>query len=344
MKTNNYFQIFAWLLLFSGISIGQPQLYNPIGCRSLAMGNTGYILADDESALFYNPAGLGFSNYRWNGGAFTYHQVPLTEMPGSYYGFAYQDDRIPKFGFAGYVNHFSDEVLEYTSDFTGAIDPNSPIVEKRSDNTFAMGMGYCFQSNDIFDNSAGIGIKYFQENYNDIQSSTIAFDAGYLLRIIKQFRFGIVFRNIGPDYSFHYNDSITSKYPLPLTVVTGIGYSDFFNAGKIRILDISSEISLGKILPKDYDKFFFNSGVETGLFKTLFFRFGYAHPNTITFNGSDEITWGTGVSVFNHFDFDFFTSDYYNSKSMIKPTSSGYSFSFKRGLNWSAKDWTWWRN
>jgi hypothetical protein len=153
-----------------------------------------------------------------------------------------------------------------------------------------------------------------------------------------------VFRNIGPDYSFHYNDSITSKYPLPLTVVTGIGYSDFFNAGKIRILDISSEISLGKILPKDYDKFFFNSGVETGLFKTLFFRFGYAHPNTITFNGSDEITWGTGVSVFNHFDFDFFTSDYYNSKSMIKPTSSGYSFSFKRGLNWSAKDWTWWRN
>ncbi|HEX2955211.1 MAG TPA: hypothetical protein VHO70_00160 [Chitinispirillaceae bacterium] len=40
----------------------------PYGARSGGMGEVGTALADDESALFFNPAGLGVQNSRWKGG------------------------------------------------------------------------------------------------------------------------------------------------------------------------------------------------------------------------------------------------------------------------------------
>jgi hypothetical protein len=46
-------------MLFSGSSFGQWNLFDPVGSRSMAMGNTGYVLTDDETALFsYMPCSI----------------------------------------------------------------------------------------------------------------------------------------------------------------------------------------------------------------------------------------------------------------------------------------------
>jgi hypothetical protein len=241
---------------------------------------------------------------------------------------------MPKLGFAGYVNHFNGgEILVNSLGNSESTD-----VADYWYNTLAAGMGYCFYSNDVFDHSAGIAIKYYDENDYGYRYSAIAFDAGYLLRIIKQFRCGIVFRNIGPDISYLVDDSTTIKFPLPYTIATGIGYSDSFNKGKLRILDIASEFSFRSVLGKYDDTYDFNSGAEIGLFKTFFFRFGYARDITIK---GDFFSWGSGLSIFNHLEFDFFMT-FYNDKYNTYDPSNGFSLSFKRGLNWSAKDWKWW--
>jgi len=40
--------------------------------RSRAMGSVGYALSDDETSLFFNPAGLGLFNSRLDGGIISY--------------------------------------------------------------------------------------------------------------------------------------------------------------------------------------------------------------------------------------------------------------------------------
>ena len=49
----------------------------PFGARSCGMGETGTALADDESVLFFNPAGLAIQNRRWQGGALSQSYGPI---------------------------------------------------------------------------------------------------------------------------------------------------------------------------------------------------------------------------------------------------------------------------
>jgi hypothetical protein len=96
------------------------------------------------------------------------------------------------------------------------------------------------------------------------------------------------------------------------------------------------------LAPNNYgDYFSLNSGMEIGLFKTFFFRFGYCHEFSCNL---DYKALGIGFSIFNHFDLDYFvvncqTNNYYKSKIF-----SGFSLSYTRGMCWNSKDLKWWLN
>jgi hypothetical protein len=70
-----------FLLSVSSIAaIGQSAIITlsfPYGARTNAMGEVGTALADDESCIYWNPAGLGFHDKRWQGGAVTHFFQPL---------------------------------------------------------------------------------------------------------------------------------------------------------------------------------------------------------------------------------------------------------------------------
>jgi hypothetical protein len=57
-------------------------------------------------------------------------------------------------------------------------------------------------------------------------------------------------------------------------------------------------------------------------------------------NNRYNFSWGTGFSLFNHFEFNFFLAK--NNSGNADDVQAGISTSFKRVLNWSKKDRRWW--
>lgn len=337
--------------LFSLNAFGEYSLYMPIGVRSKGMGSTGYALSDDETSLYYNPAGLGLRNYRWNGGAISFFISPIpTDVYNTFYSIVYQNQNLPQLGFSSYWNHVDfgtlDELVE---------GPDGQPVSTGNkwfsyEFTIASGAGYSFCSNGLVDNSAGIAVKYYRSligstaGTSNFSASAFAIDLGYIFQLISKFRFGLVLRNIGTDISYNFKDTTGfNNSKLPVSLVCGLGYKDSFNYMKLRILDISSEFSLLKIFNRDYhyinglNIYSINTGADFSFFKTLSTRFGYSESFSSSFN---YFTWGAGLSLFNHFDLDIFQCIYVGD---AQPTY-GFSFCFKRVLNWNINDLRWWFN
>jgi hypothetical protein len=317
------------------------------------MGNSGYALSDDETSLFYNPAGLGLLNYRWNGGALTYHYEPVELGFSKYFvSIAYQDDKLNRFGFSGYFdyagsNNYTDNIGSYQI-YTYAI---------------AVGLGYNFYSNKLIDNSLGLAVKFGQYinnvnffNYPSPSSKydekAIACDFGYILQFIKRFRLSVSFRNIGPDKQGVYHDASIGtsigKNKMPFNFGTGIGYKDSFNRGKIRILDISTEISYAYLSRYnnsviDYNPSMLIMGIDLNFLKSFSIRAGYM--NGFNNNIRNTLSCGLGMSLFNHFDIDaFLAHDNTDPGYFYEDGPIGFSISLKRILNWSISDLKWWRN
>ena len=75
----------------------------PFGARSCGMGETGTALADDESVLFFNPAGLAIQNRRWQGGTVSQFYEQLLPALGlkDLYHMSYAPIPAPQFGHRG---------------------------------------------------------------------------------------------------------------------------------------------------------------------------------------------------------------------------------------------------
>jgi hypothetical protein len=323
------------MALFLADAFGQPTLFEPTGVRSGAMGNCGYALSDDETSLLYNPAGLGLKNDRWNGGALYYSSSDYDYgFINTYYGIAYQNEKAPKIGFSFYLNQFGE-------------------INDQKENTVAIGGGYNFYSDDLMANAFGVAIKYYhyQYGYNDeygnqewkeeYHTAPIAVDAGYLLQFINRFRVGIAIKNVGPDITGTFNDTTKETEKLPLMFATGFAYKDAFNQENLRVLDVSSEFSFSS-LGLAYSSRVDNSiqtGIDLQFFRIFSAQLGYSLD--LTYNNY-SLSWGTGFSLFDHFDFNFFWEKYYGTNGYESYVKTGISTSFKRMLKWSKKDRRWW--
>jgi hypothetical protein len=319
------------VILLLSHSFGQATLSAAIGVRSKAMGSCGYALSDDETSLFYNPAGLGLQNDRWNGGAVYWSSSYYYGTAQNYYGIAYQNENAPKLGFSIYLNQFGN-----------GEDPH--------ENTVSAGGGYNLFSNDLVQNAIGAAVKYYRYYYDfdtygyvpwkdDAHTSPVAFDAGYLLQFINRFRVGIVFKNIGPDITDVINDSLTEKFRLPLVIATAFGYKDAFNLENLRVLDLSAEISLSNLYGQfEGNGFTIQTGIDLQFLRIFSLQFGYwkylDYP-------AYYLSWGTGFSIYNHFEFNVGFSKMCGGGDYENDLQMGISTAFKRMLNWSAKDRKW---
>jgi hypothetical protein len=306
---------------------GQTVLTGPAGIRTMAMGGCGYALFDDETSLFYNPAGLGLKNDRWNGGAISWSNLDYIGLNYPFYGIAYQNEKLPRLGFSVCLNQFG----------TG----DNPL-----ENVVSAGAGYNFYSNDILANAFGIAIKYYRyydsnEGYKYVtQTSPVAIDVGYAVQIVNRFRLGLALRNLGPDETSTFNDTPQVNYPLPYMIALGCGYKDSFNAQNLRVLDLSAGLSYTSLFEyrsKNEDEI--QTGIDLSFFRIFSIQLGYF--NNMTYN-SHYLSWGTSVSLFNHFEFNYVWLQWQTSSGHFNDPVSGISTTFKRMLNWSAKDRRWW--
>lgn len=209
----------------------------PVGARASAMGGAFTALADDATALYWNPAGLAqLSQAELSA---TYNSW-FQEVSQGYLSFAF-----PALGGtfalgANYVNMGSlegrDSQGELTGDF-GASDIQANL-------------GYAFGKKVMFGFSAGI----LQDRIKDSTETTFLGTGGILFKPGEKFSLGIAYQNLGQPLG---------ESPLPATLRGGL-------ALKLGSLTLSFDM----VSPNDNDSYFCG-GIEWALGSLVVLRGGY---------------------------------------------------------------------
>lgn len=299
----------------------------PFGARSCSMGETGTALADDESALYYNPAGLGVQNSRWQGGSAGHSfesLLPLLGIPDlwhlSLYGY-YQPPN-PNIGGFGIFANFINMGENWISDALG----RTIGIAQSWEGVVALGWGSNFRELGDTTHNFGITAKYYYSAlapgygpHGEGTASGLCFDLGYLWLTPLGLRIGATLINMGRDVYYVDPDILD---PLPLTVNLALGYKKQFITNGIRLLDIAGELRFDKELvvshsnrkPDPFWKAMFtewgdsslsyelqeiniHAGLEIGIMNTAFFRSGLLFDYI---GERYEYTQGFGINIFDH--------------------------------------------
>lgn len=199
------------------------------GARGIAMGGSQVAAANDASALFWNPAGIGFIHK--NSFHFTYNQW-IADINHNFVAIALPLGSIGSVGLSLTSLSYGD--MEETT-----IAEPEGTGNMFSANDFAVGISYAKQLTDKF--VAGITIKYVHQKIWDLSASGICFDVGTVFKTpFKGVSFGMLITNFGQNLAFdgqqlirkdkEYNDiTMTSRYEtegfqLPLAFKIGVAY------------------------------------------------------------------------------------------------------------------------
>jgi hypothetical protein len=332
--------IFVLLFSLCSLSSGQsgaPTLAWPSGARSLGMGDVGTALADDEDALFYNPAGLSMRNSRWNSGAATYYYEPvwpsfkIPDLWHDRWAIIYQPEESVWGGFGAYFNRVNFGISEWTNEL-GA------VIGRANSYEFATGLtwGFNFADVGILNHYFGISAKYVYSALapgygpgSEGIGQTFAIDVGYIWNFLPSMKFGLNLQNMGPSIFYI---SRQEQEPIPFTLNAALAYSkDFITENNIIISQVEAEIRTDREIIKNYvdkppdafwtaiytgllhdtsktfkqqlDEFNLHFGVEYTLFNTISLRSGFLLEDV---NRRYENHWGVGIKILNHFQFDYY--------------------------------------
>ena len=242
-----------------------------IGSKAVGMGGAFTALANDGSAMYWNPAGIGFNRLR---NVYVNHSDWIADIAFDYFSLSIP---LNKNRFLGInvtsVTMGEMEVTRYGNEDTGE-------TFSASDNAF--GLTYALNLTDRF--SIGFNGKYIQQTIANNHANGLALDLGTLFDTPYGFRLGTSISNFGPkmkmtgddllvsvdvDESIHgNNESVTGflstdEFDLPL--VLRVGISDDVNFGKI----VRMTWTLDSNSPND-NASYINAGMEVGLFDDLF--------------------------------------------------------------------------
>ncbi|TAK66352.1 MAG: PorV/PorQ family protein [Bacteroidetes bacterium] len=171
----------------AGISVFQF-LKIGVGARAVAMGETFTAVANDASALYWNPAGLA---------QFSENQVMFSHTE-------YVMDI--KHEFAGAVYHLTPSDVVGVSVFGLHMDDMKVTTESQPLGTgeyftvgdVALGLSYARAMTDQF--SFGVTVKYIEETLADLKMRSVLVDLGtYYWTGISSTRFAVVVSNFGAD-------------------------------------------------------------------------------------------------------------------------------------------------
>jgi len=269
-----------------------------IGARSMGMGGAFVAVANDATAMYWNPAGL--SRVQSAGGVF--EQVDwITDI-----NFNFIAASVPLGGIGGTVGVFINAMSV----------PNQPVRtvqypegngEEYSATSIAAGLSYARNLTDRF--SIGANAKLCNERIWHEKASSLAFDIGTLYDTgLDGLRIGACISNFGPGLKldgsdlliYHDPDPIhlgnndkiigklmTDEWPLPLNMQFGLSYT--MDPNKNMQLTVAAD-ALHPINAAES----INLGTELTLFRTLFLRAGY---KSMFLEESEEgLTLGAGLN------------------------------------------------
>ena len=346
-------------------STAVPFLLIAPGARASAMGESGVAVADDASAVFWNPAGLGFqkgqelslSHSNW---------LPQFQQSDLFYEYAnykqYMDEIGGTLG-AGLtflnLGEFErrSEANEYLGTFT----------------SFELAAGVSYGTRIDEDLSFGVGLKLIHSSLSQVgtaeeqgsgTATTVAGDIGILYRPSKfvipftdedignRFAVGLALSNMGPSIS--YVDQEQSD-PLPTTLRLGFAY-DLVNEEFNRLTWTTDVTKLIVYRNKDgeaanffsaltktwgpqgdreerltpiWNDFTLGTGFEYWYANLVALRFGFFHEDP-TQGNRRFLTFGAGIRYDIYgFDFSYISTDISNESSPLANT-----LRFTLGIIW----------
>jgi long-subunit fatty acid transport protein len=193
--------------------------------RAGGMGEAFVALADDASAVFWNPAGLAFQE----GKQFTsmYAKwLPQFNLDDLYYVFAAYRHSVEGLGTVGanltFINLGQQQVT--------LADSPEP-VDSFNSNEFALTLSYATLLSESF--GVGLNVRYIRSNLSSVgigsdpntgQANAFSIDFGVLKRnfFIDRLNFGLNVSNIGPKITFV---DAAQADPLPTNLRVGFAYN-----------------------------------------------------------------------------------------------------------------------
>ena len=268
-----------------------------VGSKAVGMGGAFTSIADDASAMYWNPAGLSYFNTRE---VYFNHADWIADISFDYFGFS-----IPlRPGRAIGINITSltmgdMEVTRHGNENTG---------ETFQASDYAAGFTYSMNLTDRF--SIGINGKYIQQTIASSSARGAAMDIGTMFETPFGFRLGTAISNFGPKLKMSGDDLLIAADVNQVIEgnnesVTGILSTDRFDLPLSLRFGISNEIKMGAIgqvlwsvdavSPNDNANYI-NSGVEVTLLNNLlFFRAG---ANSMFLSDREkEYSFGFGLNV-----------------------------------------------
>lgn len=283
--------------------------------RATGMGNTGVAVADNASAIFWNPAGLAFQNQ---------NQISVTHanwLPAFnadlFYDYLVGTYHVDGIGTIGGHITFLNLGEQIRTDETG--------LELGRFNSFEIsaGLSYGFRISENF--SLGTGLRYIYSSLADgsvsgqeiSPGSSVGLDLAALYKTDPfqvgsrqaTFNAGFNLSNIGPG--IQYTDN-AQKDPLPTVMRLGWAYTMDIDANGINTLTLSNDIS--KIMARNE-----NVGTDPdspeyetmGVIEALFNSWGSYER----FNGSETVNVSLGQQLMYGFGLEYWYDDLFALRS-----------------------------
>jgi hypothetical protein len=254
-----------------------------VGGRAVAMGGAFTGLADDETALYYNPAGM--INFEESRFIAEYHSY-FADLQSGFAGYIHPISEDKAYGLqVSYLNYGEFIQTDRAGNVEGTFGGGDVMVA----GSFAFRRSYQF--------SVGATAKFIYEKIQDYSATGVAFDLG--LRYLSdrgRYSGGLLIQNIGTQLS---SLGAGESDGLPMSVRIG---------GSARPPGLHSVFTSDLILPFDNDTQI-AVGAEYFNFDPLFLRmgwnsFGSNYRTDYSENGAAGMSFGVGLR-YHHMQFSY---------------------------------------
>ncbi len=284
-----------------------------IGARAEAIGGAFVAIADDPSALYWNPAGIMQIN-----------SISLLVTKTNWFvdtDFSNLDLVVPLQSIGGAIGfHFA--MLDYGKNPVRTVFRPEGTGEMYSASDFVAGLYLAMGITDRV--STSLGVKYFKQSIWHVSGSAVGFDLSILFQTpLQGLKLGGAISNLGAEFGltgrdltnvmdvdgrkpiFLNNDNVpinlaTETYPLPLLFRFGIAYQ--YDLNDMNTLTIATNLNHPSNNVETVDV-----GLEAKIFDVFYLRGGY--QSLFSDTAENGLTLGAGIN-YRILDIATFVVDY----------------------------------